>query len=97
MNQERTNYLLTCLIEEAAEIIKEATKAQRFGLHDNYLPLTPEQRLKQEVNDLLAVREMLLDEGLDIRKDRELLEAKKRKVERTISYRNEQEVRNGHL
>jgi hypothetical protein len=57
----RTQYLLTVLAEEAAEVAKEAIKAARFGIDDAH-PRTGEtnrQRLTAEFNDLVAVMEMV--------------------------------------
>lgn len=61
----RLEYLLMCLAEEAAEIIKPAMKGGRFGL-DNYLPGEPEltnaMSIANELNDVLAVILMINNE-----------------------------------
>jgi NTP pyrophosphatase (non-canonical NTP hydrolase) len=85
----RQEYLLTCLSEEAAEIIQAVGKAQRFGLDDNYIyDDTPKEAIKREFNDLVGVLEMLYEAGVDFKKlhDRSLVEAKKKKVEKYIEY-----------
>ena len=61
----KTEYLLTCLIEECAEVQKEATKALRFGLADKWEhDTTPAERLYVELCDLLGVFETLSDENI---------------------------------
>lgn len=68
----RTEYLLTLLSEESAEIIQRATKAQRFGLSE----VQPGQdesnhlRLRNEVLDLFVVIEMLRAEGVELYNNR---------------------------
>jgi len=57
----RREYLLTCLMEEANEVAKAASKAIRFGIMEVY-PNTNEtniDRLSRELNDLRAVTEMV--------------------------------------
>ena len=63
----QTEYLLTCLSEECAEIQQICAKAQRFGL-DSHHPDDPEMRqnihkLKVEINDLFGVLEWLESMG----------------------------------
>jgi len=62
-----TQYLLVCLMEEAAEIQQAAAKCLRFGL-DNYHPEKPEETnsaaLDRELADLDAVRYMLVGKGV---------------------------------
>lgn len=59
-NKQR--YLLTCLIEEAGELIQAATKCLRHGF-DSYHPDRPNvtnlQDLRREALDLLAVQDVL--------------------------------------
>jgi hypothetical protein len=62
-----TEYLLTCLSEECAEIQQICAKAQRFGLL-SYHPDDPEMRtnidkLKLEINDFFGVIDCLEDMG----------------------------------
>lgn len=57
----KTEYLLTVLAEECAEVQKVACKALRFGL-DDINPATKKtnlEELQHEVNDLLAVLRLL--------------------------------------
>jgi hypothetical protein len=63
----RFDYLLVKLQEECAEVIQRVCKIQRFGIDE----IQPEQpisrdngsRLKDELRDLIAVLDMLEDEG----------------------------------
>lgn len=59
----KTEYLLVCLMEEAAEVQQIAAKCLRFGL-DNYHPNDSERKtnfneLRRELDDLDAIRVML--------------------------------------
>lgn len=92
MNKQE--YLVTKLIEEAAEIIQRATKAIDFGFteveptqeHDN------EFRLVQEINDFLAVLEMLQESGVSLRgiANPVALAKKKTKVEKFMELSRQQ-------
>lgn len=84
----RTDHLLDILIEECAEVIQRATKAKRFGLEEVQpeQPLTNNQRIVYELNDVLAVAEMLLGPSWD---DNDAIIAKRRKVEHFLEYSKE--------
>lgn len=58
-----SEHLLTCLAEEAGEVVQAVTKALRFGLKDGYpgTDRTNEQDIQDEFAQLLAVMEMLED------------------------------------
>ena len=62
----KQEHLLTCLSEEASEVIKDISKSLRFGLED----LNPsnnkvnKEAIRQEIIDFLAVAEMLVNEGI---------------------------------
>ena len=77
MNKQE--YLLTCLSEEAAEIIQAVGKAQRFGMDDTYNKKSlqigtfglkevkfdsPREAILREFTDLIAVIEMLYGEDI---------------------------------
>jgi len=86
-------YLLTCMSEEAAELIQTIGKAQRFGLDDDFYNEAPLLAMRREFNDLLGVIELLLESihntyNIDYRAWvlPELIEAKKKKVEKYIEY-----------
>jgi NTP pyrophosphatase (non-canonical NTP hydrolase) len=80
----RTEHLLTKLMEECAEVAQEASKASIFGLQEVMpgQPLTNRERVQKELNDLWAVCEMLLLTTVD----RDAIEAKKAKVEKYMEY-----------
>lgn len=86
-----TEYLLSCLIEECAEVIQRATKAQRFGLHETQpeQELNNEQRLAAELADLTGVLELLWDEGLRLMGEEDAIAAKKAKVKKFMDYSRE--------
>ena len=85
--QSKIAHLLFCLIEECAEVQKEATKALRFGLKDKYKETSPEQRLKLELNDLAAIWSLLnveLKNSIDV--DMKLIKSKTKKLETMIEH-----------
>lgn len=87
MNKQE--YLLTCLSEEAAEIIQAVGKAQRFGLDDDYNDESPRQVIEREFLDLVAVMDMILEndhvEDL-IQYSAEEIRAKQIKVKEFMKY-----------
>lgn len=86
-----TEYLLSCLIEECAEVIQRATKAQRFGLYE----IQPEQyldnheRLALELADLMATIDLLKDEGVRLPISGAAIKAKIGKVKKFMDYSRE--------
>lgn len=86
-----TEYLLSCLIEECAEVIQRATKAQRFGLREIQpeQELTNEQRLAAELDDLLGTLSLLAEEGVRLSSSGERIRAKILKVEKFMDYSRE--------
>jgi hypothetical protein len=62
MNDKEEQLLIT-LGEECAEVIKEASKCLRFGPDNNHQSTTPRHRLELEILDLLAMVELLEEEG----------------------------------
>jgi hypothetical protein len=86
MNKEQ--YLLICLMEEAAEIQQACAKALRFGI-TNVHPVHRSNNLdsiKRELNDLEAIRQMLVEAGVlgifEALEDCEQIDAKMKKVEK---------------
>ena len=76
-------FLLCKGAEEASEVAQIMLKTQQFGRYERRpgQNLTNEQRVHAELNDLLAVVEMLTDDcGFDFQPDREAIEAKKKRV-----------------
>lgn len=81
---DKEQYYLQLVAEECAEIIQVCSKATRFGI-DNFPPKQPTAtnrvRLKEEINDLLAVLQVLQDEcGIDTEMEPELVSKKINKV-----------------
>lgn len=89
-------HLITCLAEEgvevALELSKVAHKANRFGCNDRNVlnPTGPTnvERLIAELNDLIAVADMLAEQGVIPRewRDREAQIAKREKVHKFMNY-----------
>ena len=77
----KTKEALGILQEEAAEVIQAASKAMRFGLDNWYKDGgTQQENLTQEIGDLLALVDILIDQGVVSTHD--LDNAKLRKVEK---------------
>jgi len=91
---DREKYLLTCLSEEASEVIHRASKAIRFGL-DEVQPGQPSsnrERLCDELCDLLAVVSMLNEEvKLAFSQDLKKEEAKRTRVNHYLGLHIERE------
>lgn len=66
----KIEYLLTCLQEEAGEITQASSKCLRFGLNSpsraSKTPRTNAEQVVAEINDAVAILELLSDEGFDI-------------------------------
>ena len=62
----KTEHLITCLMEECAEIQQAAAKALRFGLNDGYpgADTTNAQDIAREVTDLIAVIDLCREHGI---------------------------------
>jgi hypothetical protein len=85
----RDEHLLVKLLEEAAEVQQRVTKALNFGI-DEVQPeqeMTNEQRIVEELNDFIAVVEMLQEAHvLKTALSKAAQTAKKRKVEHYLEY-----------
>lgn len=59
-------YLLTCLMEECAEATQAASKYLRFGRDSTFAgyPTTNEDYLVRELGDIVALVELLQEEGI---------------------------------
>lgn len=90
----RTEHLLTCLSEECAEVAQRASKAMRFGIHDKQdgQALTNSERIVQELNDLIAVVDMLVEEQAlpELYMSLPEIRAKKARVEKFLKYSKQQ-------
>lgn len=83
-----TEHLLDILIEECAEVIQRVTKAKRFGLHEVQPSqnLSNIERITQEMNDVVAVADMVLPSHW---MSEEQLDAKREKVRQFLKYSQE--------
>jgi hypothetical protein len=95
VDMTRTEHLLWILAEECAEVAQRASKAARFGVGEIQpgQPLTNGQRIEYELHDLIAVTEMLLNEGVlpPAQASERCLQviAKKTKIEKFLRYSEE--------
>lgn len=85
----RKEILLTLLSEECIETAHRVSKAIRFTL-DEVQPgqdLNNSQRILYEFNDIVAVMEVLKDEGIFSNLlDREMIDKKKEKIFKYLNY-----------
>ena len=88
----RQEHLLVVLSEECSEVIKDVSKALRFGLDDikpNQTPnleLTNSDKITNELADVFAVVDMLVEEGIIFMPTQSAITEKKYKVEHFIKY-----------
>jgi len=85
----RIENLLTILSEECVETAQRVSKAIRFTLEEVQpeQDLTNAQRIVYEFNDIVAVMEILHEEGVfDKVIDREAIDKKKLKVAKYLAY-----------
>ena len=83
-------HYFTCLNEEAGEVIQASCKCLRFGELDGY-PNTERTNisdLTKEINDVLAVVELLQEDGVVFSGlfDREQIEVKKERVKKWLQH-----------
>lgn len=90
--KNKVEYLFDCLSEELGEATQVVGKIQRFGLQDsspsdvNHIP--NDLKLGRELNDVLAVVQLLAENGIVIPAifDAKHIEEKKNKVRSFYSY-----------
>lgn len=86
----RLEHLLVIFSEECAEVAQETSKALRFGVDEQRdLPTSNLDRIQKEFNQLLAMREMLKNEGVVIESDLIVQREKIEKVEKYLLYSEE--------
>jgi NTP pyrophosphatase (non-canonical NTP hydrolase) len=86
--KEKEREVMNILSEECAEVIQAISKCHRFGL-DNYKPGKPKtnrEHLEEELGDLLAMIDIMLDQGVIDHNSLEV--AKKAKVEKLKKWSN---------
>lgn len=88
----RQQHLIAILGEEGVEVSQRTTKALRFGLNEVQpeQPFDNAERIMREMSDMIAVYEMLVDEGLVPPVKKSLIQNKKDKVEKFLVYSDEQ-------
>lgn len=81
-------FLLGKLAEECGEVGQIAIKAQHFGPDEVYSiqDLTNAERTHHELDDIVAIVEMLNEIGFGYTSDPERIEAKKQKVIHYLEY-----------
>ena len=87
MNQKE-NEIMDILQEECAEVIQAVSKVRRFGIN-NYKPGKPKtnrEHLEEELGDLLAMVDIMLEQ--DIVSWGNLEVAKKAKIEKLCKWSN---------
>lgn len=85
MNREQL--LFNKLAEECSEVAKVALKAAQFGMDDVFCGESNSKRVNSELNDLLAIVEMLNEEfNLGFSRDEEAISRKKEKVNKYADY-----------
>lgn len=85
----KTEHLLTCLMEECAEIQQATSKALRFGLDDGRpnSETTNAEDIAIECTDLIAIIEMLHETRIIPQIDNTIaIEQKKAKVRKYMKY-----------
>ena len=86
----RQEHLLTILMEECCELAQETSKAKRFGIDEQRdLPTSNRERMQYEYSQIIAMVQMLYDEGIEINIDFKVVAEKKEKVEKYLLYSKE--------
>lgn len=85
-------HLFTVTGEECAEVAQMCSKINRFGIHEIFpdQPLTNAERMHQEIDDLMAMIELLnLHANFGYAPNSDRIEAKKTKVMKFAAYSRE--------
>lgn len=86
----KIEHLLTCLAEECMETAQRASKAIRFGINEiqSGQPLDNSDRIVLELNDILAVAELLAEENAITSEFRiqKFIDGKKEKLRSWMAY-----------
>lgn len=79
-------HMLLLLMEECCEVAQNASKCSRFtpGHRATIEDLSNLEKLNSEYNDLLAIVELLKDEGIDLMRNEALIENKKKRLKAYI-------------
>lgn len=86
-----TDFYIEMLGQEGIEIAHRISKIKIFGTDEKQpgQPYTNLERLNQEFNDLLAVREELEELGIELFRDPVLIKKKKQKMQKMFEYATE--------
>jgi len=83
----RTQLLLSKLAEECSEVAQMAIKTSQFGMDDVWTTLTNRKRLHEELDDLMAIVDMLNEEsGLSYARNEKRILSKKERVNYFAEY-----------
>lgn len=90
----KSEYLLTCLAEECAEIAHRVSKALRFTLDECQPDLNPPrsnaERIVDEIHDFRAVVELLYEKGIlpkaPLLSEHNAISAKRKKLDKFMAY-----------
>lgn len=84
----KSEYLLIQLGEEGSEIAHIVSKCVRFGPDDHYKGTSNLEKLKGELNDFLAVIQVLEAEEILLRgfQDTKLIAKKRKKIAKWLQY-----------
>ncbi len=85
MNDKEYETMLI-LQEECAEVTQAISKCFRFGIDQQYQDQVNRERLEQEIGDLLAMVDILVDKSVVCRDN--LDKAKARKIEKLHTWSN---------
>jgi len=80
----RREHLLTILGEECSELQQVCSKTLRFGLQDDYTGISKREWLELEYNDILAMVDMLKENGIEINRNETLITKKIAQVEKYL-------------
>jgi len=80
--------LLIQLMEECDEVSQRCAKALRFGLDEvqEGQIMTNEERIRLEFNDLLAVADILNENGVDVGRVSNWVSVKRKKIEHYLQH-----------
>jgi hypothetical protein len=91
---DKEQQLLIVLAEECSEVIKEVSKALRFGIDTTYKGTSPKERLQWELVDLISSIELLQDEEVIDLNNSEFETLSKHKKSKVLSFINERTAKN---
>ena len=92
----KTEHLLVVLSEECSEVIKEVSKALRFGLEDCNPNIndgvTNSEKITKEIADLIGIIETLVSGGIIKGPSLKDVEEKRKRIAHYLKYSNVSEI-----